>query len=183
MVGKGFIRPSTLPFASPMLVVKKPGGGLRLCVDYRGLNAVTRKNRNAPPAIKKTLARMAKVQIMTLVDVIAAFNSVRIQDGHEQKTAFLTRYGLYEYLGMPFGLCNAPGTFQTFINETLCDHLDVICTAYLDGILIYSDDEDKHQEHVLTILGKISKAGIRVAISQSIRYQIVYRADLSDQES
>jgi hypothetical protein len=91
MIGKGFIRPSTSPFASPVLVVKKPGGGLRICVDYRGLNAVTRKNRNAPPAIKETLTRMAKVQIMTLVDVIAAFNSVRIQDGHEQKTAFLTR--------------------------------------------------------------------------------------------
>jgi hypothetical protein len=67
---------------------------------------------------------------------------------------------------MPFGLCNAPGTFQTFINETLRDHLDVICTAYLDDVLIYSDDEDKHQEHVLTILGKISKAGMYLDASK-----------------
>ena len=160
MIGKGFIRPSTSPYASPVLVVKKPSGGLRICVDYRGLNAVTRKNRNAPPAIKETLARMAKVQVMTLVDVIAAFNSVRIKEGHEEKTAFLTRYGLYEYLVMPFGLCNAPGTFQTFINDTLRDHLDVICTAYLDDVLIYSDNEGKHEDHVLTVLGKISKAGM-----------------------
>ncbi|KAF7572881.1 hypothetical protein PtrM4_077860 [Pyrenophora tritici-repentis] len=160
MLGKGFIRPSTSPYASPVLVVKKTRGGLRICVDYRGLNAVTRKNRNAPPAIKETLARMAKVQIMTLVDVIAAFNSVRIKHGDEEKTAFLIRYGLYEYLVMPFGLCNAPGTFQTFINETLHDHLNVICTAYLDDVLIYSDDESKHEQHVLTVLGKISKAGM-----------------------
>lgn len=160
MIGKGFIRPSTSPYASPVLVVKKPSGGLRICVDYRGLNGVTRKNRNAPPAIKETLARMAKVQVMTLVDVIAAFNSVRVKEGHEEKTAFLTRYGLYEYLVMPFGLCNAPGTFQTFINETLRDYLDVICTAYLDDVLIYSDEESKHEDHVLKVLNKISGAGM-----------------------
>lgn len=111
MIGKGFIRPSTSPYASPMLVVKKPSSSLRICVDYYGLNSVTRKNRNAPPAIKETLARMAKVQIMTLVDVIAAFNSVRVKDGHKEKTAFLTRYSLYKYLVMPFSLCNAPRTF------------------------------------------------------------------------
>ncbi|KAK1911178.1 hypothetical protein P3342_011780 [Pyrenophora teres f. teres] len=111
MIGKGFIRLSTSPYASPVLVVKKPSGGLRICVDYRGLNAVTRKNRNAPPAIKETLARMAKVQIITLVDVIAAFNSVRVKEGSEEKTAFFTRYGLYKYLVMPFRLYNALETF------------------------------------------------------------------------
>lgn len=102
MLGKGFIRPSTSPYASPVLVVKKPSGGLRICVDYQGLNAVTRKNRNAPPAIEETLAQIAKVRVMTLVDVIAAFNSMRIKQGDEEKTAFPTRYGLYENLVMPF---------------------------------------------------------------------------------
>jgi hypothetical protein len=78
MMGKGYIRPSTSPYAAPVLVVKKPGGGLRICVDYRALNTITKKNRNAPPAIKETLARMAKVKWMTIVDVVAAFNIVRI---------------------------------------------------------------------------------------------------------
>lgn len=160
MMNKGFIRPSTSPYASPVLVVKKPGGGLRICVDYRQLNSVTRKNRNAPPAIKETLARMAKVQMMSLVDVIAAFNTVRVADGDEEKTAFLTRYGLYEYLVMPFGLCNAPGTFQTFINETLRDDLDRICTAYLDDVLIYSDCAEDHETHVLQVLRKLKAAGL-----------------------
>jgi hypothetical protein len=160
MMGKGFIRPSTSPYAAPVLVVKKPGGGLRICVDYRGLNQITRKNRNAPPAIKETLARLAKVRIMSLVDVVAAFNTVRVKEGDEEKTAFLTRYGLYEYMVMPFGLCNAPGTFQTFINETLRDHLDDFCTAYLDDVLIFSEDEDKHEEHVLTVICKLHAAGL-----------------------
>ena len=160
MMGKGFIRPSSSPYASPVLVVKKPGGGLRICVDYRGLNAVTKKNRNAPPSIKETLARMAKVRIMSIVNVIAAFNSVRIKDGDEEKTAFQTRYRLYEYLVMPFGLCNALGTFQTFINETLREHLDDICSAYLDDVLIYSEDESLYEGHVLAVLQKLKDAGM-----------------------
>ncbi|KAF7573021.1 hypothetical protein PtrM4_079260 [Pyrenophora tritici-repentis] len=160
MLQKGLIKASNSPFASPVLIVKKPGGGLRICVDYRALNNVTKKNRNAPPAIKETLARMAKVQIMSLVDVVAAFNTVRIKEGDEEKTAFLTRYGLYEYMVMPFGLCNAPGTFQNFINETLREYLDVICTAYLDDILIYSDNEKDHRSHVLKVLRKIQGAGL-----------------------
>lgn len=153
MLGKGFIKPSTSPYASSVLVVKRPGGGLRICVDYRGLNAVTKKNRNAPPSIKETLARMAKVRVMSMVDVVAAFNSVRMKtDSDQEKIAFLTRYGLYEYLVMPFGLCNAPGTFQTFINEVLRD--------YLDDVLIYSENEEDHEEHVCKVLQKIQDAGM-----------------------
>ncbi|KAF7578900.1 PRP38-assoc domain containing protein [Pyrenophora tritici-repentis] len=163
-LGRGFIRPSTSPYASPVLVVKKPGGGLRICVDYRQLNAITKKNRNAPPSIKETLARMAKVRWMTIVDVVAAFNTVRIKEGDEEKTAFLTRYGLYEYVVMPFGLCNAPGTFQTFINETLREYLDDICTAYLDDVLIYTcdDDESVHEADVIKVLSKIRDAGLHL---------------------
>jgi hypothetical protein len=160
MLGRGFIRPSTSPYASPVLVVKKPGGGLRICVDYRQLNEVTKKNRNSPPAIKETLARMAKTKVMTLVDVVAAFNTVRLAEEDEEKTAFLTRYGLYEYRVMPFGLCNAPGTFQTFINETLRDYLDDFCTAYLDDILIYSENEEDHEEHVFKVLQRLKNVNL-----------------------
>lgn len=103
---------------------------------------------------------MAKVQLMSIVDVVAAFNTVRIQDGHEERTAFMTRYGLYEYVVMPFGLCNAPGTFQSFINEVLHEHLDRTCTAYLDDVLIYSDNPDEHEDHVIEILLKLEKASL-----------------------
>lgn len=85
MLGKSFIKPSTSPYDAPVLVVKKPGGGLRICVDYRALNNITKKNRNAPPAIKETFARLAKVKVMTLVDVVAAFNTVRVKEGDTEK--------------------------------------------------------------------------------------------------
>ena len=88
MIGKGFIRPSVSLYALPVLVVKKLEGRLRICVDYRGLNSVTKKNRNAPPSIKETLTRMSKVRIISIVDVIAAFNSVRIKDSNKEKIVF-----------------------------------------------------------------------------------------------
>lgn len=160
MLSKGFIRPSNSPYAAPVLVVKKPSGGLRICVDYRALNNLTKKSRNAPPSIKETLARMNRVQIMTLVDVVAAFNTVRIREGDEEKSAFMTRYGLYEYLVMPFGMCNAPGTFQNFINDTIRDCLDDFATAYLDDVLIYSESKEQHDAHVDKVLGKLKGAGL-----------------------
>ena len=111
MLGKGYIRPSTSPYAAPVLIVKKPDGGIRVCVDYRALNALTIRNRNAPPLIKDTLAKLCAAKIYSKFDIIAAFNEIRIKKGYEEKTAFLTRYGLYEYIVMPFGLCNTPATF------------------------------------------------------------------------
>ena len=155
MLGKGYIRPSTSPYAAPVLIVKKPDGGLRVCVDYRALNALSIKNRNAPPLIRETLSRLCRAKRYTKFDIIAAFNEIRIKEGHEEKTAFLTRYGLYEYVVMPFGLCNAPGTFQAFINEVLREYLDVFCTAYLDDILIYSDTIEDHTSHVNAVLQKL----------------------------
>ena len=166
MLSKGYIRPSNSPYAAPVLIVKKPGGGLRICIDYRGLNEITIKNRNAPPLIRETLARLASAGWYTKLDVIAAFNEIRIKTGDEHKTAFVTRYGQYEYVVMPFGLCNAPGTFQTFINETLRPYLDVFCTAYLDDILVYSNTFEEHIEHVNKVLQALSKANIFLDINK-----------------
>jgi hypothetical protein len=89
-----------------VLLAKKPGGGIRVCVDYRGLNALTAKNRYSIPLIRESLDAFCNV------DIIAAFNKLRMAEGEEWKTAFLTRYGLFEYLVMLFGLQNAPATFQ-----------------------------------------------------------------------
>ena len=160
MLGKGFIRESTSHYAAPVLIVKKPGGGLRVCVDYRALNALTVKNRNAPPLIRETLARLSSAKIYSKFDIVAAFNEVRIKEGDEHKTAFLTRYGLFEYVVMPFGLCNAPGTFQAFINSTLREYLDDFCTSYLDDILIYSDNKEEHIAHVSKVLERLQHAGL-----------------------
>ena len=118
-LGKGFIRPSSSSAAAPVLLVRKPGGGLRFCVDYRALNSITIKNRYPIPLINETLGKLSQAKKFTKLDVISAFNRMRIKEGHEWLTAFNTKYGQFEYLVMPFGLCNAPGTFQSFINDTV----------------------------------------------------------------
>jgi hypothetical protein len=104
---KGFIRPSMSPAAAPILLAKKPGGGIRFCVDYRGLNAITIKNRYPVPLIRETLERLSQAKIYTKLDIIAAFNHLRIREGDEWKTAFASRFGQFEYTVMPFGVCNA----------------------------------------------------------------------------
>ena len=154
-LSKGFIRASSLPAAASVLFVRKPGGGLRFCIDYRGLNAITVKNRYPLPLIKETLDRLYNAIIYTKLDIIAAFNRLRIAEGEEWKTAFRTRYGLYEYLVMPFGLANAPLSFQHYINDTLRDYLDVFYTAYIDDILIYSNTKEEHFTHVKKVLERL----------------------------
>ena len=96
MLDKGFIRVSYLSAAASVLFVRKPGGGLRFCVDYRGLNKITRKDRYPLPLIYETLRNIGRAKWYTKLDVIAAFHKIRVADGDEWKTAFRTRYGLYE---------------------------------------------------------------------------------------
>ena len=166
MVDKGFIQASSSSAASPVLFAKKPGGGLRFCVDYRALNAITVKNRYPLPLIKETLERVCKAKIFSKIDIIAAFNKLQIKEGEEWKTAFRTRYGLYKYLVMPFGLANGPSSFQTYINNVLHGMLDVFCTAYINDILIYSNSKKEHQEHVRRVLMALRKAGLQADIDK-----------------
>jgi hypothetical protein len=165
-LAKGFIRASSSPAAAPVLFAKKPGGGLRFCVDYRGLNNITIKNRYSLPLLQETLARLSTAKYFTKLDIIAAFNHIRIKDGQEWMTAFNTRYGLFETLVMPFGLSNAPATFQARINEVLRPFLDLYCTAYIDDILIYSDNLLEHRQHVKSVLQALREAGLHVDIKK-----------------
>jgi hypothetical protein len=164
---KGFIRPSGSSSAAPVLLVRKPGGGLRFCVDYRGLNDITVKNRYPIPLIRETLDRLSKAKYFSKLDIIAAFNTIRVKEGDEWKTAFNTRYGQYEYLVMPFGLCNAPGTFQSYINHTLHDYLDHFCTGYLDDILVFSETLKEHRTHVKKVLLRLREAKLFADIDKS----------------
>ena len=100
-----------------------------MCVDYRQLNALTIKNRNAPPKIRYTSAPLNKVRFFSKFDVIAAFNRVLVKKEDQEEKAFLTKFGLFENVVMPFGLFNAPGTFQSFINTVLREELDEFCSA------------------------------------------------------
>lgn len=165
-LAKGFIRPSRSSAASPILLAQKPGGGVRICVDYRGINNVTLKSRYPIPLIRETLDSICKAKIFTKLDVIAAFNRVRVAQGHEWLTAFITRFGLYESLVTPFGLQGAPATFQNYVNDLLYDMLDEYATAYLDDILIYSGTLDDHVKQVREVLKRLIDAGLQVDISK-----------------
>jgi hypothetical protein len=161
-LSKGFIRASQSSAASPILFVKKKDGSLRLCVDYRALNAITKKNRYPLPLIEETLRQVAGERYFTRLDLPSAFNLIRIKAGDEWKTAFRTRYGLFEFLVMPFGLTNAPASCQQFVNDTLREYLDIFCAVYIDDILIYSKSRKEHKEHVRKILAKLEEAGLYV---------------------
>ncbi|XP_044715208.1 reverse transcriptase (RNA-dependent DNA polymerase) domain-containing protein [Hirsutella rhossiliensis] len=165
-LSKGFIRESRARCAAPLLLAAKPGGGVRICQDYRGLNNITIKNRYPLPLIRETLDALCNAKVYTKLDIIAAFNKIRIAEGDIWKTAFITRFGLFETLVMPFGLCNAPATFQNYINHTLFDLLDKFCTAYLDDILIYSTDKKQHREHVREVVTRLRDAGLQIDIDK-----------------
>src|SRR5690606_35230876 len=146
--------------ASPVLFVKKPGGGLRLCVAYRALNAITQKNRYPLPLTHESLRHVRGATIFSRLDLRAGFNLVRITPGDEWQTAFRTRYGMVEYLVMPFGLTNAPASCQQFVNDTLREYLDIFCVCYVDDILIYSKAREEHIEHVRKVLTKLAEVDL-----------------------
>jgi transposase InsO family protein len=167
LLDKGWIRTSSSPAASPVLFAKKPGGGLRFCVDYRALNAITKKDRYPLPLIQETFNNITKAKWFTKIDVSAAFHKIRINAGDEWKTAFRTRFGLYEWLVTPFGMANAPSTFQRYINWTLRKYIDNFCSAYLDDVLIYTDGTRKeHQRNTNKVLEAMGKAGLPLDITK-----------------
>ena len=124
MLAKGLIRPSRSPCGAPIIFARKKDGSLRLCVDYRRLNEITVRNVYPLPLIHEMLDRLAGAQWFTTLDLKDAYWLLRIKEGDEWKTAFRTRYGLFEYLIVPFGLTNAPSQFQEFINRAYSDMLD-----------------------------------------------------------
>ena len=147
-----FIRPLNSPSGAPVLFIKKKDGSLRLAVDYRGLNRITRKDRYPLPLIPDLLDRLRSARVFTKIDLCGAYNLVHIAEGNEWKTAFRTRYGSYEFQVMHYGLTNAPASFQRFMNDCFKDLLDVCIVVYLDDILIYSENPSEHEDHVREVL-------------------------------
>ena len=156
----GFIRPTLSSHAAPVLFIKKKDGSLRLCVDYRGLNKLTKKDRYPLPLIADLLDSPSCAKVYSKIDLCHVYHLVRIAEGDEWKTAFRMQYGSYEWLVMPFGLTNAPSTFQRFVNTVFADMLDITIIVYLDDILIYSDNLEDHKKHVREVLCRLRKYGL-----------------------
>jgi RNase H-like domain found in reverse transcriptase/Reverse transcriptase (RNA-dependent DNA polymerase)/Integrase zinc binding domain/Aspartyl protease/Chromo (CHRromatin Organisation MOdifier) domain len=166
LLDKGWIRPSHSPFGAPVLFAAKPDGSLRMCIDYRALNAMTKKSRYPLPRIDELFDRMKSAHYITCMDWQQGYHQVAIHPEDIHKTAFVTRYGQFEWLVMPFGLCNAPSVFQAMMNQFLGADLDQFASAYLDDLSIYSATREEHVRHVESVLKRMKEQGYRARLSK-----------------
>jgi hypothetical protein len=164
---RGFIEESKSPARYPVFYVPKPDGGLRLCVDYRHLNSITVKNGMTLPLIPELRDRLLGARFFSKFDIPEAFHRIRIRKGDEDKTAFGTHRGHFQYRVMPFGLTNAPATLQAWMNSVLREHLDKFVIVYMDDILVYSRTLEEHVEHVRKVLKALKKHNLRLKPSKS----------------
>jgi len=135
-------------------------------VDYRQLNEITIKDWTPLPLIREFLDQPSIATIYTELDIREVYYNLRITAGDKWKTAFRTWYGLYEYCVMPFGLTNALVLFQQWMNEILNEYLDIFWVAYLDDILIFSQNLEDHRRHVRTILRRVEETGLTLKASK-----------------
>lgn len=162
----GNIRGLVLLVAAPVLIVRKLGSGLRVYLNFRGLNALTIKSRYPIPLLQETLNRLVGKKWFTKLDVIATFNRIRIAAGDKQKTTFSTRYGQYEYIVMPFRLYNTLETFQSYINDALREFLDEFASAYLDDCLIFSDTFEEYIQYIKVVIQRLLDASLQLDIDK-----------------
>jgi hypothetical protein len=152
LLDKGFIRPSTSPWGCPALFMMKKDESMRLCIDCRPLNAVTIKNKYHLPHIDVLFDQLVGAKVFSKIDLRSDYHQIKIRASDIPKTAFSTRYGLYEYLVMSFGLTNAPVYFMYLMNSVFMPELDKFVVVFIDDILVYSKNEAEHAKHLHTVL-------------------------------
>jgi hypothetical protein len=155
LMDKGYIHPSSSPWGCPALFVKKKNQSLTLCVDYRPLNAITMKNKYPLPRIGILFDQLTGVKVFSKVDLCSGYHQINIHPEDVPRTAFSTRYGLYEYLVMSFRLTNAPAHFIYLMTSVFMPELEKSVVVFIDNILIYSKSEEEHARHLRVILQQL----------------------------
>ncbi|CAA7021052.1 unnamed protein product [Microthlaspi erraticum] len=155
LLDKGFVRASSSPWGAPVLFVKKKDGSMRLCIDYRGINNITIKDKYPLPRIDELLDQLRGASCFSKIDLASGYHQIPIKYQDVMKTAFNTRYGQYEFVVMPFGLTNAPAAFMRLMNEVFHDYLDNFVIIFIDDILIYSKTKEEHQQHLKKVLERL----------------------------
>ena len=155
LLEKGYIRRSSSLWGAPVLLVEKKDGSLRMVVDYRALNEVTIKNKYPLPMINDLFDQLQGAKVFSKIDLRSGYHQLKIRGQDVPKTDFTTRYGLYEYTVMSFGLTNAPAYFMNMMNKVFMEFLNKFVVVFIDDILVYSKNEEEHKEHLRLVLEKL----------------------------
>jgi hypothetical protein len=151
----GFIHPISSPWEAPMIFVPKKGGNQRLCMDYRALNEVTIKNKYPLPRIDDLFDQLRGACVFSKIDHRSGYHQLKVREYDIPKTAFVSRYGLYNYTVMSFGLTNALAYFMYLMNKVFMEYLDKFVVVFINDILVYSRSEEEHEEYLRLVLQKL----------------------------
>ncbi|TKC11711.1 hypothetical protein FA727_23790, partial [Robertmurraya kyonggiensis] len=166
LLAKGYIRPSCSPWGAPVLFVDKKDGTQRMCIDYRALNEVTIKNKYPLPRIDDLFDQLRGACVFSKIDLRSGYHQMRIRVTDIPKTAFTTRYGLYEFTVMSFGLTNAPAYFMYLMNSVFMDYLDKFVVVFIDDILVFSKNEEEHEEHLRLVMQRLREHQLYAKLSK-----------------
>ena len=180
MQSQGVIRPSSSPWASPVVLVRKKDGSLRFCIDYRNLNAVTKTDQFPLPRIDDLIDQLGSAKYFSTLDLASGYWQVQVEENSKEKTAFITHQGLYEFNTMPFGLKNAPAVFQRLMQRVLMglnlDNGPDFVSVYIDDVLVFSRTFEEHLKHLKLVIQRLRDAGLKLKpskchfICQSVKY-------------
>ena len=171
LIEHGFIVPSKSPYGAPILFVRKKDGTTRMCMDYRALNESTVKNSYPLPRVEDLLDQLQGAKVFSKIDLRSGYHQIRIHEQDTHKTAFRSRYGLYEFKVLPFGLTNAPAHFMALMQEVFHELLDTCALVYLDDVLIYSRTVDEHDKHLTRVLQLLREHKLYAKLSKCELYQ------------